>query len=93
MTLKNKVKAARSRYRRALRDAWEAADVRSSRPITPSSAIARRVARRTGLPVEVVMSGVWEEPARRGRILAEQAYRRIVAAGGDDLAIFMGRAK
>ena len=55
--------------------------------------IARRVAARTGLPVEVVVSGVREEPARRGRILQEQTYRRLVAAGGDDLAVMMGVAE
>jgi len=38
----------------------------------------------------VVTSGVREEPARRGRILQEQTYRRLVAAGGDDLAVMLG---
>jgi hypothetical protein len=93
MEVKEKVTGARRRYRQAVRDAWTEVDVRSNRPITPSRMIARRVAARTGLPVEVVVSGVREEPARRGRILQEQTYRRLVAAGGDDLAVMMGVAE
>lgn len=91
--MKETVTNARRRYRQAVRDAWTEVDVRSNRPITPSRMIARRVAARTGLPVEVVVSGVREEPARRGRILQEQTYRRLVAAGGDDLAVMMGVAE
>jgi hypothetical protein len=92
-TKKEKVTNARRRYRQAVRDAWMEVDVRSNRPITPSRMIARRVAARTGLPVEVVVSGVREEPARRGRILEMQRYRRLVAAGRDDLAVMMGGAE
>ncbi len=88
--MKEKVTNARRRYRQAVRDAWMEVDVRSDRPVTPSRTIARRIARRTGLPVEVVTSGVREEPALRGRILQEQTYRRLVAAGGDDLAVMLG---
>lgn len=88
--MKQTVTNARRRYRQAVRDAWMEVDVRSNRPITPSRIIARRIAARTGLPIEVVTSGVREEPARRGRILREQTYRRLVAAGGDDLAVMLG---
>jgi hypothetical protein len=90
MTMRMTVTNARRRYRQAVRDAWMEADVRSDRPVTPSRTIARRIAARTGLPVEVVTAGVREEPARRGRILQEQTYRRLVAAGGDDLAVMLG---
>jgi hypothetical protein len=89
--MKETVTEARRRYRQAVRDAWSEADIRSDRPITPTRTIARRIARRTGLPVEVVTSGLHEDPpARRGRILREQEYRRMVAAGGDDLAVMLG---
>jgi len=88
--MREKVTNARRRYRQAVRAAWMEIDVRSNRPITPERMIARTVARRTGLPAEVVAAGVREEPARRGRILQEQTYRRLVAAGGDDLALMLG---
>jgi len=91
--MKEKVTNARSRYRQAVRDAWTEVDVRSNRPITPSRMIAYRIAARTGLPVAVVVSGVREELARRGRILQEQTYRRLVAAGEDDLALMLGGAE
>jgi hypothetical protein len=81
--MKEKVTNARRRYRQALRDAWTGY-------LTPTGYIARTVARRTGLPVEVVAAGVREEPARRGRILQEQKYRRLAAAGEDDLALMLG---
>jgi hypothetical protein len=84
--MKETVTNARRRYRQGCRDAWTGY-------LTPTDHIARTVAARTGLPVEVVTSGVREEPARRGRILREQTYRRLVAAGGDDLAVMLGGGK
>ena len=89
--MKEHVTNARRRYRQALRDAWEEVDVRSNRPVTPSRIIARRIARRTGLPVEVVVSGDFRDcgTGHPGRILEMQRYRRLLAAGGDDLAVMM----
>lgn len=81
--MKEKVTNARRRYRQAVRDAWMGG-------LMPTHHIARTVAARTGLPLEVVTAGVREEPARHGRILREAAYRRLVAAGGDDLAVMLG---
>jgi len=92
MSMRMKVKSARRRYRQAVRDAWMEVDVRSDRPVTPSRTIARRIAARTGLPVEVVTSGDFRDcgTGHPGRILEMQRYRRLVAAGGDDLALMLG---
>lgn len=83
--MKEKVTNARRRYRQGCRDAWTGY-------LTPTDHIARTVAARTGLPVEVVVSGDFRDcgTGHPGRILEMQRYRRLVAAGGEDLAVILG---
>jgi hypothetical protein len=83
--MKQTVTNARRRYRQAVRDAWTGG-------LMPTHHIARTVAARTGLPVEAVTSGDFRDcgTGHPGRILEMQRYRRLVAAGGDDLAVMLG---